>query len=296
MSVFKTVNSRVFIESLYRMYPLEKDMYLTWVHEGKYDEAPLTSEYVIEKVKHTKSISGSSISIKDGINMEVESFIMHGKTTVSGASTMTSPKTLTCVGTYNSNSKMWNITCTDGKITNAISTIQPLCKLQNGVEDIYRNDRVRYRTQYETLSADSNWTLDNVYTNDNVLVVSWYISSAKENSTDIWCTHFQASDDLTKPNHIKLMDRRLYLTIDTKVCQNLDLFIKWLKKNTVVCIFEREYEAEQMIEPYILLYTYEGTTNITNNQNALMDVEYRISPNARLWQRQSDGSFKEITS
>ena len=69
-----------------------------------------------------------------------------------------------------------------------------------------------------------------------------------------------------------------------------------MQENTVFVLYQRKNTLKVPSQPSVMLYTYEEMTNIVNDQNAGMEVEYRVGPNARIWKRQEDGTFVELTS
>jgi len=210
-----------------------------------------------------------------------------------GEPTITSPLDLLNVGTYNISTGWWETRINNDLI---LEQEQPLCSLGDEYKDLYDDGVLYYKTQYKRLLNTLNWQIDNTYSNDSVLVVSLFMSDAIKQTDMIYCTHFTPSIDMTQPNHIKLDNQRFYLTMDRNIVHNLNEFIQWLGNNNVVVIYKRKGVKKVLVEPYILLYTYDGTTNISNDQNAEMEIEYRVAPNARVWKKQEDGTFIELTS
>lgn len=66
--------------------------------------------------------------------------------------------------------------------------------------------------------------------------------------------------------------------------------------NQVYICYPRKGTLKVMSEPSVLLHTCEERTEIINDQNAEMEIEYRVAPNARVWEKQEDGAFVELTS
>ena len=229
MSNFKEIYPQVnFREDLHRMDSLGEDGYEVWAYNGKPDDAPLSAEYSYELVKNTKKAYGRDIIINDGINMPLESFKLYGESTQSGTPTMTSSKVITKKGTLNSSTGNYEIKCYTAENINhkeLIYSPQPLCSLQNGIKDYYENGYVYLKTIYDSFKNTDNWQLDNVYSNGVVTVISLFLSNAKSDSTDIWCTHFKADEDLSQPNRIKIKDQRVYISADAARYPDLGSFL-----------------------------------------------------------------------
>lgn len=160
---------------------------------------------------------------------------------------------------------------------------------------MYDNGSLYYNTKYIGLTSGMNWKVEAAYTTDNILVVSAFLAEAIAEADYIYCTHFTPSSDLSQPNHITLKNRTLYLSIDKQDIASYDDFLRWVDNNNVVVIYQRKATRKISVLPSILLYSHDGTTVFSNDQNADMEIEYRIAPNAKMWQRQADGSFVEIT-
>lgn len=212
-----------------------------------------------------------------------------------GDATMENPRDLDVIGTYNPLTQLWNTEITDGNITTILEHEQPLCGLGDECKDMYDNGMLCYKTQYKQLTDNLNWKVDNVYTNDSILAVSVLIPDAIKQTDVIYCTHFTPSTDMTQANHIKLDNSKFYLTIDKSIVSSLDDFLQWLRENKLVVIYNRKSVEKIPVIPYILLNTHEGMTTITNDQNADMEIEYRVGPNAILWHREENGEFVEVT-
>lgn len=212
-----------------------------------------------------------------------------------GNATMDNPVNLFVIGTYNPLTQLWNTEITDGDTTTILEHEQPLCSLGDECKDMYDNGMLCYKTQYKQLTDNLNWKVDNVYTNDSLLAVSVLIPDAIKQTDIIYCTHFTPSTDMTQANHIKLDNSKFYLTIDKNIVSSLDDFLQWLRENKLVVIYNRKSVEKIPVVPYILLNTHEGTTTITNDQNADMEIEYRVGPNAILWHREENGEFVEVT-
>lgn len=173
---------------------------------------------------------------------------------------------------------------------------QPLSSLQNGVRDYYDDGWLYLSTIYDIFRATDNWEVERALTNNNVLVVSLYRPNAIKSSTNIWCTHFRANEDLSEPNRIKIDNQRIYISLDKTTYPDLDTLLRWMRDNTVTVCYQRKNILKVASLPSVLLNTYDEITNITNDQNAEMEIEYRIAPNARIWKRLEDGTFIELTS
>ena len=178
----------------------------------------------------------------------------------------------------------------------SIYSPQPLSSLQNGVRDYYDNGYLYLSTVYDWFRPNDNWEIERALTNNNVLVASLFIPNGVKTSTDIYCTHFRASEDLSQPNRIKIDNQRIYISVDATEFPGLDNLLRWMQENTVFVLYQRKNTLKVSSQPSVMLYTYEEMTNIANDQNAEMEVEYRVGPNARIWQRQEDGTFIELTS
>ena len=173
---------------------------------------------------------------------------------------------------------------------------QPLSSLQNGVRDYYENGWLYLSTVYEYFKAVDNWEIERTLSNNNILVVSLFKPNAIKSSTDIWCTHFKANENLSEPNRVKIDNQRIYISLDKTICPDLDAWLHWLQDNIVTICYQRKNTLKIASEPAVLLHTYDEVTNIINDQDAEMEVEYRVAPNARIWERQEDGTFRELTS
>ena len=213
-----------------------------------------------------------------------------------GGGTINNPVEIESIGTFQEETGQWEtlITCND--IKTKLVHEQPLCNIGEEYVDYYDDGVIYYNTIYTQLLSSSNWQIDNTLTTDSVLVVSLFIPSAINQTDYVYCTHFSPSSDMTVPNHIKIDNQRIYLSLDRTDIGNLNQFVDWLKNNRVIVIYNRKRSKKVVVEPKLILKTYDDTTNITNDQNAEMEIEYRVAPNARVWKKQEDGTFIELTS
>jgi len=173
---------------------------------------------------------------------------------------------------------------------------QPLMSLPSGIRDEYDNGCLYLRTVYDYFRNTDNWQLDTVRSNSNITIISLFTKKAVNNSIDLWCTHFKPNEDLSQPNRIKIENQRIYISASATDCPDLDSFLRWMGNNQVYICYPRKGTLKVMSEPSVLLHTYEERTEIVNDQNAEMYIEYRVAPNARVWKKQEDGTFIELTS
>lgn len=210
--------------------------------------------------------------------------------------TIDKPIPLEVVGVYNNDNNLWETVITCKNIKTKLMHEQPLCSLGDNYIDYYDDGVIYYNTVYTKLLNTSNWQIENTFTNNNILVVSLFVPSAIKQTDYIYCTHFSPSNDMSVPNHIKIDNQRIYLSMDKQQISGVNEFLSWLGQNNVIIIYNRKSPKQVLVEPKIVLKTYDGTTNITNDQNAEMEIEYRVAPNARVWKKQENGTFIELTS
>jgi hypothetical protein len=55
-----------------------------------------------------------------------------------------------------------------------------------------------------------------------------------------------------------------------------------MESGKVFICYERKNTLKVPSQPYVLLHTYDEQTEIVNDQNAEMEIEYRVGPNARV--------------
>lgn len=300
MSNFKEIYpQKNFREDLHRMDSLGEDNYEVWAYNGEPNYAPLSADYAYELVRNTKTISGTNIVISDAINMPTESFKLYGESAQSGVPTMSSPKNFTKIGIYNPSTNYYEIKCYTQQQSSdkeLIYSPQPLMSLPSGIRDEYDNGCLYLRTVYDYFKNTDNWQLDTVRSNSNVTIISLFTKKAVNDSIDLWCTHFKPDEDLSQPNRIRIENQRIYISASVTDCPDLDSFLRWMGNNQVYICYPRKGTLKVMSEPSVLLYTCEGRTEIVNDQNAEMEIEYRVAPNARVWKKQEDGTFTELTS
>lgn len=293
MSNFKEIYpQKNFIENLHRMDSIEDDKEMGIVYTGPTDDAPTSAEYIWEEIINTKKISGKSLSIKDCISMPVYSYKIYGNATQSS----TLPADITSVGTYSSSTNTWNMTFKDGVHTNTIKMPQPLIKSKAGRYDYITNGCIYYNNERLVLIGTENWLLDIIHSNDKITSIHMILPNTVRDSIDIYSSHFKASTSYTLPNQIKIENYRLYLTFDKKVVPNLDKAKEWLNQNNVLLYYPLKFERKVPIEQPIVICTKEGTTSITNNQSAQMDIEYRITPNALLYHKIGENEYERVTA
>jgi len=209
--------------------------------------------------------------------------------------TVDHPVDILSIGSYNVNNNMWETIVRGGNIKVKLEHEQPLCSVGDNCVDLYDDGVLYYHTQYTELSPVLNWEIDNAYSSNDVLVVSLFTPNMVKKAEYLYCSHFSQSDDLSVPNHIKIDNQRIYLSLDRNDFLTLDIFIEWLSNNKVILIYPRKMAKKVNIEPKITLMTYESATNFSNDQNAWMELQYPVKPNCRVWKRQDDGTFIELT-
>lgn len=180
------------------------------------------------------------------------------------------------------------ITSTDGTNTsNKVITCKPLCCLKDSEGSIIAQDyidftkgKIHRQCGYAIFNGTEEWIKHN-YTYDGFTRFQIAKSEVK-----IWgkslCSHFRANNGTPAKNvcTISQADSLILLCIDNNIATTVEELNTWLaqqKANGTPVILEYEL-AEEVIEPYadytsMLITQYDNITNISNSDNAEMEVE-----------------------
>ena len=277
-----------FIEELHLMDGVNPDKAMVTAYEGRTEDAPPSAVYVYNQVTNTREVEGSSFILQDDIDGEVISYTLNGATDINDLKT---------VGTYNGSTNRYDTTITVGQNTYKISTTQPLCSLPSGAKDICKDNICYYTTAYKMLSPYSNWEIENVYSNNNIIVISLYTMEAGSDTMDIYCNEFEPVVNFTSGGQIKIANNRIYISKNKSEIASFDEFMDWLNENDVILIFKRKRVISVPLERAIHIMMPGEQVEITNNQNAVMNLTYRVAPNAILYKKNEEtGEFEEITN
>lgn len=276
-------------EEIYRMSHYADENGMSLFYQGDPEDAPVSAIYVYKPVKSVYKVhTEDRVTIKDGLSMPLDGFTLLGKSYLSEDNpTPSNPSIMHVVAPYN------GFTVTDGTNTLIVNTLQPLCSLSDTLRDYYQDGYMFYNTACHQLDADWAWMLDYTHTTDTIFAVKVYLLDGGAEQYDMISTHFTAADNLNQVGNMMIKDHHLFLALDKTLISSLSGFKIWLLMNEVYIIYERE-AVLKISAPACNLATHDGDTVISNNTKAEMLIAYRTAPNARIWEKQEDGSFLEL--
>ena len=278
---------RDFIENLHPMDEINLDKVMVTAYEGRTTDAPPSAIYVYNQVINSQNVEDSSFVLQDDIDGEVVSYTLNGNTATNDLKT---------IGTYNGSTNKYDTIITVNQTNYKISTSQPLCSLPSGAKDICKDNTCYYTTAYKMLSPYSNWEIENVYSNNNIIVISLYTMEAGSDTVDIYCNKFEPVVNFSSGGQIKIANNRIYISANRTDIGSFDEFMNWLNRNDVIVIFKRKRVISMPLERPIHIIMPGEEVEITNDQNAILNLTYRVAPNAILYKRNEEtGSFEEIT-
>lgn len=117
------------------------------------------------------------------------------------------------------------------------------------------------------------------------------------NAVEIMSNHFitnQSSDFYKKDGVITLVGSGDYCVVTTSKYQTVDSFKAFLQSHQVEIYYEISTPKNISLSSVGELRTFEPNTIITNNLNSDMEIDYAISPNVKMYYRNSKGSFNKI--
>lgn len=285
--IFSTKN---FIqEEIYRMDSFGADDSMCLAYHGDPEDAPVSALYVYKEVKAIYKVhTADRVTIKDGLNMTLDSFSLLGWSYVTKGNPTPEDGGIMKVSRTDNIYKV-----SDGTNEIIIYTYQPLCALSETLRDYYQDGYIYYNTAYHKLTSDLVWLVDYVNSTNDLLVVKLYLPDGGPNQNDMLCTHFTPSSSLSKSGDMMIKDSMLYLAISRNTTEDIIAFKEWLDENLVYIVYERKAVNKVLSAPCVLA-THDGDTVISNNAQLEMLIAYRVLPNMRIWERQEDGTFKEL--
>lgn len=276
------------------------------VYNGNPEDAPPSAKYVWQEVINIAEIEEDEEHpidrIEGALQMPIINFYGYGETYVEEMGS--DARWLESMGTsYNDRFyTLIHAPRTPGGSGEVITVqyAELMNSLPDGTRDVfdYQEKKIYRYTKWEELSGTRNWRKESGLSDDNFTVYSVLCPLAPKDTINLWCSHFTASTQ-KKNKKIQIKNGRIYVTLSTSLSigQSLDKFRDWLNTTEVNIIYPRKNMVTEIpgLVRYRTLYTLESANrNHFSIDHGYCRVVYRVAPNARLWERQEDGSFIEL--
>lgn len=277
-------------EDIYRMDNYQLDKTECYAYVGDPEDAPITALYVYQPVEAYYSLSaGDKITIVDAVDAPLKSFTIYGETEYRPLSTNPRVWTISSgVGSYHD-----NIICKDFRNVGQSIPIERSLNSTPSQEyfDYYKDGYVYYKTKRVRVEGKAwDWREEPGYYIEGCSVFSASLPDALSPCNDIGGTHWQGAPDLTRDRDAIIKDGRLYVVFSRR---SLESFINSCDLIEMEMVYPLRNVHRIPIYNF-QLYTHLGDSVIQNDGDGKMLIVYRTLPNARVWKRQEDGTFKEI--